>query len=164
MIGSVSGGSHGRGDPRVHCRQTEETTLKTVLYATDFSPTAAPALPYALSIAKEHQAELVLLYVAQKKDVPFSFDRSIASREMLEALHKLVPDSAGLESPPRCLVDFGKPCKVIIEQAKDLKAGLIVVGARQADAFAAVISHSVGGTAYRVAANAECPVLTIPQI
>jgi nucleotide-binding universal stress UspA family protein len=149
--------------PHVHCGGMEEMLLKTVLYATDFSARAAAALPYALSVAKEHAAKLVLLHVATDKDAPFSFDRSMASAEPLEALHKLVPEGAGLNMRPTCIVGFGRPDKVILEQAKDHKAEVIVVGARMAKGFASIVSHSGGGTAYRVAANAECPVLTIPQ-
>jgi hypothetical protein len=65
------------------------------------------ALPYALSIANEHAAELVLLYAAGDKDVPFSFDRSIANRQPFETIHKLLSDNGGLNSPPRCVVDLG---------------------------------------------------------
>jgi nucleotide-binding universal stress UspA family protein len=150
--------------PGCDCRGAEGSALNTVLYATDFSAGAEVALPYALSIAKEHGANLVLLHVASDKDVPFSFDRTMASAEPLEALHRLVPDRAGLKSQPMCIVGFGRPNAVIIEKARDLQAGVIVIGARGADRLSSVVSHFAGGTAYGVAANAECPVLTIPRI
>ncbi len=143
--------------------RTEEADVHTVLYATDFSAGAALALPYALSIAKEYGAKLVLLHVARDKDAEFSFDRAMASEEPLEALHGLVPDSAGFTSQPLCVVGFGRPHIVILEKARDLQASVIVIGVRGADGFASVVSHSGGGTAYRVAADAECPVLTIPR-
>jgi nucleotide-binding universal stress UspA family protein len=148
--------------PHCNCRGAEETALNTVLYATDFSAGAAIALPYALSIAEEQGAQLVLLHVASDKNVPFSFDRSMASAEPLEALHRLVPNSAGLKSQPMCIVGFGMPNAVIIGKARNLQAGVIVMGARGAGRFSSVVSHFGGGTAYEVAANAECPVLTVP--
>ena len=150
--------------PHCDCRRAEKAGINTVLYATDFSTGAEIALPYALSIAKEHGAKLILLHVASDKDVPFSFDRTMASAEPLEALHRLVPGLAGLKSHPMCIVGFGKPNAVITEKAKDLQASVIVIGARGADRLSSVVSHLAGGTAYGVVANAECPVLTIPRI
>lgn len=142
-----------------HCGGLQETG--TVLYATDFSPAAEAAQPYALSIAQEYGAKLVLLYVASDEDAPFSFEQAMASAAPLEALHRLVPGSADLNSAPSCVVAFGKACKVILEQAVALNAGVIVLGARRARGFASAASHWSGATAYRVAANAECPVLTV---
>jgi nucleotide-binding universal stress UspA family protein len=147
-----------------HCGATEEMAIRIVLYATDFSAAAEAAMPYALSIAKQNGAKLVLLHVASDQDGLVSFAQAMASPAPLEALHRLVPVNTDLKSPPSYTVAFGNPCKVILEKAKDLKAGIIVLGARRAKGFASVISHSGGGTAYRVAASAECPVLTVPSV
>ncbi len=138
-------------------------SLNTVLYATDFSAGAEIALSYALSIAQEHGARLVLLHVARHKDVPFSFDRTMASAAPMEALHRLVPDRGGLKSQPMCIVGFGKANEVIVEKARDLQAGVIVIGARAADRLSSVVFHFAGGTAYGVVANAQCPVLMVPK-
>ncbi len=144
-----------------HCGGKEDVELDTVLYATDFSPEAAAALPYALSIASEHNAKLVLLHVVDNKDVSFSFERTMASAKPLERLHRLVPRGIDLKFQPICRVSFGKPQTAIIDEAKNVGARIIVIGARGANAFASAVSHLTGGTAYRVAANAPCPVLTI---
>ncbi len=144
-----------------HYRGTPETAIGTVLYATDFSASAEAAFPYALSIAEENRSKLVLLHVASDQDAPFSFDQAMATAAPLQALQRLAPDKANLKSSPSCVVAFGRPEEVILEKAQDQGAGLIVLGARSVKAFASVISHWGGGTAYRVAANAKCPVLTV---
>jgi len=147
--------------PHCRCSGTENLALDTVLYATDFSVGAAAALPYALSITSEHGAKLVLLHVRSEKDVPFSFERAMATAGPLEKLRKLVPSQIALPYQPTCLVRFGKPENVIIEEAKRCGARIIVIGAQGLNAFASVASHFAGGTAYGVAVNADCPVLTI---
>jgi nucleotide-binding universal stress UspA family protein len=150
--------------PHVQGKSREDNVIKTVLYATDFSARAAAALPYAVSIAKEHMAELVLFHATDDKRVPLSPDRGNAVIEPLKRLQGLIVQSAGLTRLTRCVVEFGRPSTAILQQARKLKAGMIVIGARQVDEFAELISHSGGGTAYRVAAMAECPVLVVPQI
>jgi nucleotide-binding universal stress UspA family protein len=146
-----------------HCRGsgTESLALDTVLYATDFSVGAAGALPCALSIAREHGAKLVLLHVRSDKDVLLSFKRPMATAGPLEKLHKLVPSELDLEYRPTYVVRFGKPEDVIIEEAKHCGAKIIVIGVQRINALASVVSHFAGGTAYGVAVNADCPVLTI---
>jgi nucleotide-binding universal stress UspA family protein len=62
-----------------------------------------------------------------------------------------------------CVVGFGKPDAVITETARTLQADVIVMGARGAGKLASLVSHFGGRTACGVAANAECPVLTIPK-
>lgn len=139
-------------------------TIQAVLYATDFSSGVEIALPYAILIAKEHEVELILLHVKDDKDVPFSFERAMASAEPLERLHKLILDDTALARKPIPVVAFGKPEKVILEEAQKHHADLIVMGARGIGALIDVVSHFGGGTAYRVAADATCPVLTIRAV
>jgi nucleotide-binding universal stress UspA family protein len=148
--------------PYCHCNGKGEASLRTILYATDFSSGADIALPYAILIAKDSGTELVLLHVKDDKEVPFSFNRAMASSEPLEKLQRLVPEDMDSGVKSRCIVGFGTPAStVIFEQARDVNADLIVMGARGAGAFSTVISHFGGGTAYKVAAQSECPVLTI---
>ena len=146
--------------PNCLCHESEAIVLNTILYATNFSPLSNPALPYAFSIAREHHAHLVLLHVAHENDVQFSFDRAMASVEPLEQLRKLAHGDIGLERQASYVVAFGTPASTIIQEARNEQADLIIVGAR-GPSHASAISHLGGGTAYRVAADADCPVLTI---
>jgi nucleotide-binding universal stress UspA family protein len=149
--------------PHCTCSDAGATALSAVLYPTDLSAGAAIALPYALSIASEHNADLVLLHVIEDNDVNFSFDCAMASAEPLEKLRKLMPQDAELKYKPKCLIGFGSPAGVIVEEAMKNHAQLIVMGARGAGTFASIVCRFGGGTAYSVAANALCPVLTIRE-
>jgi nucleotide-binding universal stress UspA family protein len=147
--------------PNCRCHGPEAIALNTILYATDFSAVSDLALAHAFSIAREHHAHLVLLHVAHENDVPFSFDRAMAGAEPLEHLRELVHAEIDLERQATYVVGFGTPAATIIKEAKSEQADLIVVGARGPSTLASAISHLGGGTAYRVAADADCPVLTI---
>ena len=147
--------------PYCGCSGTEEMTIKTVLCPTNFSSGEKAALSYALSIADEHDASLILLHAVNDEDMLFSFERTLASPEPLEKLRLLVPDTSALKYKPTCVVGFGRPDLAILEEAARCNADAIVMGVRGAGAFAAAISHFRSGTAYRVAANAACPVLTV---
>lgn len=140
------------------CHSTDESlfSIKTVLYATDFSSGAEIALPYGASLARTFDADFIMLHVKDDNEVPFSFERAMASQEPLEKLRKLAPNGQ-----TTCIVGFGAAGAAILEEAKVRKADLIVMGARGIGKFASVVSHFGGGTAYEVAANAGCPVLTI---
>lgn len=135
--------------------------IRTILYATDFSVAAERAWPYAMSMAKEQEAELILLHVEDDRDAPFSFDQAIASVEPRERMLRLIPDGIRLRVRPQ--VAFGKPDKVILAQALSHHASMIIMGARGADLLPGLTSHFGGRTAYQVAANARCPVLTISR-
>lgn len=142
--------------PFCHLTDKSAFSVKTVLYATDFSSGAKIALQYGVSIARKFDADLIMLHVKDDHDVPFSFERAMASQGPLEKLHELAPDSQ-----TTCIVKFGAADAVILEEATNRKADLIVIGARGAGKFASIVSHFGGGTAYEIAANADCPVLTV---
>jgi nucleotide-binding universal stress UspA family protein len=130
--------------------------VKTILYATDFSYGAEVALPYALSFAQKFGAELSLVHAVDDHDVPFSFERAMASQEPLEKLRELAPGDRVDH-----IVGFGPASAVILDEARNRKTNLIVIGARGRGGFSSVVSHFGGGTAYEVAAKASCPVLTV---
>ena len=83
--------------PYCGCSGTEEMTIETVLYATNFSSGEDAALSYALSLAGEHDASLILLHAVNDEDMLFSFERTMASAEPLEKLRLLVPDTSTLK-------------------------------------------------------------------
>lgn len=144
--------------PKATGKIPEQVEVRCVLYATDFSPSSKRALPYALSLAQEHQAHLTLLYVAQDID-DVSREGFIKVREInSHRLEKLLPPGADLWCEPEFVVWFGSPVEGILEVAKGQKADLIVMGVRRAAQFA---SHLSPGKAYRTVCQAPCPVLTV---
>lgn len=149
-----------------HCRTSDidRGQMNAVIYATDLSPnTPATTLHYAVSIARKHDAELILLHVLANRGVSFSFERTMASAEPLDGMKALLPGNINLRRKPKYLVGFGTPDEVILAEARNRKAGLIVLGAHRTGWLGALARRSEDGTAYSVAANAPCPVLTVSR-
>jgi len=140
-----------------------------ILYPTDLSAAAAPALEYAASLARWYDASLTLLHV-----VP-TFDAIQVPPDALgEATHVVYPPTresivadmrrildldrfAGLDV--RTLVETGDPDRVIVDQALTQGASLVVMGTHGRRGFDRLFH---GAVAERVLRRAPCPVLMIP--
>jgi nucleotide-binding universal stress UspA family protein len=78
-----------------------------VLFATDFSDGSMHALPYALSIAKEHDAELTLMQVLEQlQPVPMEYSKELLS-DYRKRLWELVPEEANPWCKPPVTVAVG---------------------------------------------------------
>lgn len=135
--------------------------MKEILYATDFSPESLEALPYAISLAQEHQARLTLLNVigeATAGDLVYP-QHYIAST--MRQLQRLVPAEAERWCEPRFAVEHGPVADKIMQTAIALGADLIVLGVRGAKGHMGATTHVLRPTAHRVVTRAECPVLTV---
>lgn len=143
-----------------HTQPEGQWQLSEILYATDFSPASLSGAEHAIAIAREHRAHLTLLHVveARKTDELVHESDLIESSERL--LRSLVPKGA-LQSEPRCEVQQGVPAEKILEVAKQIHAGLIVLGARRALGVPGAASHLAIATVHKVIAQAPCPVLTV---
>jgi len=129
--------------------------LKQIVFATDFSETSLHALPYALSLAEENQANLIFLNVAPL--VPYQYKEAVeaSTRKKLEALMPAEPWCS-----PEFVVSFDFPAQGILQVAQERKADLIVMGVRKPGA-ATLTSHLPWSTASDVVSAAPCPVLTV---
>jgi len=128
--------------------------LNCILYATDFSPESLAAARYAISLAKDHRAELILLHTT-KDGIEGQGDLA------LETLKNVVPLGAGLLSKPTYIMEDGAPAEAILRAAKKAHADLIVIGARGVEKHLTAATHFSDSIASSVAANAGCPVLTV---
>ena len=136
--------------------------FRRVLFATDFTTEAQVAAPYAISMAQEHQARLLLLHVMRDPD--FKARKRIAEDSVANAMHQLyelVPQEAELWCRPKATVRFGNPAERILEAAVELEADLIVLGVRGASGHLSAATHLERTTAHKVVAHAPCPVLTV---
>lgn len=119
---AVSKGMHGGG--RFH----------SVLFATDFSAHsigALPyALPYALSLAQENQARLILLHVLQHNGLNAPSLSQTAIAAALSRMKDLIPEGCDNWCQVGILVERGEPASRILEIAKRHDADLIVLGVR----------------------------------
>lgn len=140
--------------------------FRRVLFATDFTPASLAASPYALSLALENQARLLLVHVLRLRDRKGEKDQKSLELTVAEAIHRLydtIPKGLELPFPAEVAVEFGDPAERILEAAREYGANLIVLGVRDASAHLGAATHLERATAHRVVAHATCPVLTVHQ-
>jgi len=134
----------------------------SVLYATDFTPEAQTAAPYAISMAEENQARLVLLHVMRHPEEKRTEQRELDSvANVMHQLYEIVPENAQMWCRPEATVRFGAPADRILEASRELNADLIVLGVRNPGRRMSAATHLERTTAHKVVAHAPCPVLTI---
>ena len=135
--------------------------MASVLLATDFGASSLAAAPIAVSLAEEYQSKLTLLHVVEDREAnelatPSDFGES-AERQ----LRALVPEEAHLWCEPLFLVQRGRPAEGILDAARRTNADLIVLGVHAPEGVPGASTHLPIATVHKVAAQAECPVLTV---
>ena len=144
-----------------------EGSLRHILYATDFGEETRHGLPYALSLAEEHNAKMTLLHVTPEppptlEDLTPGALPSKTRAELMaynEAqLRDMMPHDANLATHPEFEVELGDARIIITETARKLDVDLIVMGVKRPMPLA---THLTTGIAYRVVCDAPCPVLTV---
>jgi nucleotide-binding universal stress UspA family protein len=147
---AVKGGAHWGG--RFRC----------VLFATDFNAVSTVAGAYAVSLAQENQARLILLHILSKPPrTKTGRSGQLSIAEAMHQLHELVPPEAELWCRPEAMVQHGDPAEQILVTANECGADLIVLGVRGLDALTGVATHLNRAIAYDVVAHAPCPVFTV---
>jgi len=136
--------------------------FRCVLFATDFNAVSSSAAPYAVSLAQENQAHLILLHVLPlPKPGKTIKPGELSVAEAMHRLEVLIPQEAELWCRPLALVEHGDPALRILAAAKEHGADLIVLGVRGMDALGSVAARVQKHTAYDVVSHAPCPVLTV---
>jgi len=128
--------------------------LHEILFATDFSESSTAALPHAISLAQQNQARLYLLHVLQPSE-------AASETPLKNRLRNLVPPTIELSCEPKEFVQYGSPAEQILEFADELAVDLIVLGVRHPPSYFEATRHLRLATAYTVASQAVCPLLTI---
>jgi nucleotide-binding universal stress UspA family protein len=147
--------------PKAASRLDHPVETKEILYATDFTPESRSAAAYAISIAQEHQAHLVLLHVIEPpKAGDLAHGGEFVSNTM-QLLRDLVPPEAELWCKPEHVVEYGPPADNILKVAERRHAHLIVLGVRKPEGSLGLATHFARATAYKVVSQANCPVLTV---
>jgi nucleotide-binding universal stress UspA family protein len=141
----------------------EPATFRRILFATDLTAASLAAVPYAVWLARENQARLYLIRVLEKESAGELATAGFYSEFELRKLQEMVPAKVGLAKPPECLVKTGDAAKWILKVAGDLRADLVVTGAKTKGVSLTAATHFSRATAQRVIAEALCPVLTVPQ-
>lgn len=138
--------------PRTTTDAHSAAGLARIVYASDFSAESLAAVPYAISLSREHRAQLILLNCLEEGGEP---------RMMLRTLRELVPFGSDLRDEPICVVEQGPHGKKIPEACEAHGADLLVLGA-------SVEKHKLAGkqlfrrsALYQIVTQSTCPVLTI---
>jgi len=138
-----------------------ENELNEVLYATDFSPPSQASAPFAVGLALTLQAHLNLLHVVEEQKVGELVHPEEVLTSSKRLLRSLIPEEAQFWREPRCFAERGEPAEKILQVAKSVHAGLIVLGVRKPAGVPGAASHWGTGVAYEVSCSAACPVLTV---
>jgi nucleotide-binding universal stress UspA family protein len=142
--------------PEVAALGAEGWKLNTIVFPTDFSPLSLQALPFALSLAEESQATLILLHLTPM--LPYG-SKSAIETDLISQLKGLLPPDVEDWCRPEFLVRFDFPAAGILQVAQERAADLIVMSVRKSAML--VVGHSPWHTASEVVGSAGCPVLTV---
>lgn len=148
--------------PSEHHGAHRSAKFRRVLFPTDFTPESLAAAPYAISMAQENEAQLILLHVTKEPEIRPT-DRGVedAMSNLMFLLHEVVPTSAEPWCRLQAVVQFGSPAEQILKVAKERDADLIVLGVRDPGPFMGAATHLERNTAHKVVVHAACPVLTV---
>jgi len=142
--------------PRAKSRMNDSFVVRKILVATDFEPHSKTALGYATWLASNESPTITLLHVID------SHPAGGQSRKET-ALWRLVPERIADRTliEFNCLVKTGDPAKTILSVAKQMRADLIVLGARTSRWTALFSPRALKAISAMVVAGAHCPVLTM---
>lgn len=146
--------------PHVAVRPYNGFKVDSVLFPTDLGPHAEAALTYAVSIARENHAKLMLMHVVSEKE-SFGRDRAQVIAEARRKLKKLLPNDAELWCSTEIVVESGDPAVEVQGYAAKERPDLIVLGLPADKDFN---SHFRTGVTYKIVSSAPCPVLTVRDL
>ncbi|MGQ9586093.1 MAG: universal stress protein [Anaerolineae bacterium] len=138
--------------------------FRKILFANDASPAADRALFYLEHLAREEEAEVIVLHAYERPTQYTALDGYEALSAALESVAQEVVNDAvehlsGMEILARGVVREGPPARAILDLAQEEKASLIVLGTRGPSNAAELL---LGSVSIEVLRFAQCPVLVVP--
>lgn len=142
--------------------------MKTILVPTDFSSNAENALHFALILAKNQNAKLILMHVYQFPIAVAAVSFNVLEEEKqnikLDSSKKLraacikIDHAGGI--PYEYLSEEGDTVDTILRAIEEKEIDLIVMGTKGASGLAGIV---FGSTTSHVLEKATCPVMAIPE-
>jgi nucleotide-binding universal stress UspA family protein len=161
--------------PHVPLASSGAVEFRRILFATDFGAAANKAFPYALSLAEDCQAKLVLLHMLPPMPVadvgPAAYGPScyaaeeytnwqrVTRDESMSKLRKLIPPGAELAADLEYIAAMDFLPEGILETATAHQTDLIVMGANRTSS-PRIAAHMPWALTHEVICRAKCPVLT----
>jgi nucleotide-binding universal stress UspA family protein len=142
--------------------------IQTILHPTDFSESAGHAFRLACSLARDHQARLVVLHVVPPPfpivgeimvvpPLPAEMEGEPGEWESLRRkLRAMKPDSGVISIEHR--LEVGEPVEAILAVAHETGTGLIAMGTHGRTGLSRLL---MGSVAEQVVRKAPCSVLTV---
>ncbi len=162
--------------PQVSPAGSGPVEFRRILFATDFGPASAKAFPYALSLAEDYRAKLVLLHMVPPMPVadlgPAAYGPSTyaaerfmewqrtARGESVRKLKELVPTDTNLAERPEYVAGTDFLPEGILDAAVTHRIELIVMGASRTPS-PRMAAHIPWALTHEVICHAKCPVLTV---
>jgi nucleotide-binding universal stress UspA family protein len=142
--------------PQLAKRFEKIQAIDNILFPSDFSQESLAVFPYLASLAHEYKSRLKILHV-----LPQETSANPDAKSLAEPLRRQMEKALRPQISPRCraefVIDSGDAVETILGRARRGKADLIGMGVRCATDIARQFRQTI---AYRVLAEADCPVLT----
>jgi len=135
--------------------------FRNILFATDFSPAAAHAIPYIKRIAKYYDANLVVLHVRpaavnHKTEPAYWGDEETVRKENEMLRQQLLDTFAGIRTT--AIIEEGDVLSRLHEALVKHNSDLVVIGTRGRKRIQKMLLGSVAENIFR---TSTCPVLTV---
>lgn len=135
--------------------------FRNILFATDFSPAAAHAIPYVKRIAKHYDADLVALHVRPPAVNPMTQPATWPDKEAIrlqngEYRNELLDTFAGIRT--NALIEDGDIQSRLQAAIEKNNIDLVVIGTRGRTGLGKLLLGSVAEEIFR---TVTCPVLTV---
>jgi nucleotide-binding universal stress UspA family protein len=135
--------------------------FERILVAVNGSPSSRKAAEVAADIGQKYGAEVVVLHVLEQQITPFGayvVEKPYEDANFVEEIVRALKDAgvsarSEIQTAPR-----GSVPHVILDMAKELDAGLIVMGSRGLSEWEGLFLASVS---HRVLHLAQCPVFVV---
>jgi nucleotide-binding universal stress UspA family protein len=137
--------------------------IQRILHPTDFSPAAAAAFEFACALARDHNASLILLHVAQQPVTNIAGMPVVPpsppqiNRKGLDAQLRAIA-AANPQLRVECSLREGEPAGTIVNVARDRACDAIVMGTHGWTGLSRLL---MGSVAEQVVRRATCPVVTV---
>ena len=140
----------------------KKISIHNILFATDFSPAADLAAPFAMQIAKTYGAKIYGVHVHEIENYAtaspqvWAMMAEAAEKEAHEKARRLNEQLEGVEH--HVSVHEGNIWEVISRLIDEKKIDLVVLGTHGRKGFGKAL---LGSVAERILRQAKCPVLTV---